>query len=90
MVFHYMLRGNHQLKDLPRDYPYDNAFIVLVSKSHIKCISVAELREGKEITPETRNYLGNRKEFELDKDIIIDFCKFAVQFSIYGKQKRKT
>jgi hypothetical protein len=27
-----------------------------------------------------RNYLGSRKEFDLDKDIIIDFCDFAVQF----------
>jgi hypothetical protein len=69
-----------QLKDLPKDYPYDNAFIILVSKNHIKCISISELRDGKEITPESRNYLGNRKEFELDKEIIKDFCQFAVQF----------
>jgi hypothetical protein len=67
-------------KDLGKDYPYDNAFIVLVSKKHIKCISVAELRDGKEISPASRNYLGSRKEFELDKEVIIEFCDFAVQF----------
>lgn len=72
--------GCFSLKDLPKDYPYDNAYIILVSKKHIKCISVAELREGKEITPESRNYLGSRKEFELDKEVIINFCEFAVQF----------
>jgi hypothetical protein len=72
--------GCFSLKDLPEDYPYDNAFIVLVSKKHIKCISVVELRAGKEITPESRNYLGSRKEFELDKDVIVDFCDFALQF----------
>ena len=75
-------RANELFKliDLDKNYPYDNAYIILVSKKHIKCISVTELREGKEISPESRNYLGSRKEFELDKDIIIDFCKFAVQF----------
>jgi hypothetical protein len=72
--------GTFRLADLDKNYPYDNAYIVLVSKKHIKCISVAELRDGKEITPESRNYLGSRKEFELDKEVIIDFCDFAVQF----------
>lgn len=72
--------GVFRLKDLPRDYPYHNAFIILVSKRHIKCITVQELKEGKEITATSKNYLGNRKEFELDKDVIIDFCDFAVNF----------
>ena len=72
--------GEFLPKDLGKDYPYSNAFVILVSKKHIKCISVKELEEGKEITPSSRNYLGSRKEFELDKDVIIDFCNFAVQF----------
>lgn len=72
--------GEFRFKDLPKDYPYTNAFIVLVSKRHIKCVTVAELEQGKEITPSTQNYLGNRKEFSLDKDVIIEFCNFAVQF----------
>ncbi len=68
------------LKDLPKDYPYRNAYISLVSKKHIKCITFEELVAGEEITPSSRNYLGNRKEFDLDKQTIIDFCDFAVQF----------
>ena len=72
--------GEFKLKDLPKNYPYENAFIVLVSKKHIKCITVNELKEGKEINIKTKNYLGSRKEFSLDKDVIIDFCNFAVQF----------
>ncbi len=72
--------GEFLPKHLPKDYPYGNAYIILVSKKHIKCISVKELEEGKEITPTSRNYLGSRKEFELDKKVIIDFCDFAVQF----------
>jgi hypothetical protein len=72
--------GEFKLKDLPKNYPYENAFIILVSKKHIKCITIDELKEGKEINATSRNYLGSRKEFDLDKDIIIDFCSFAVQF----------
>ena len=67
-------------KNLPKDYPYRNAFIIIVSKKHIKCITVNELEEGKEITPDSKNYLGSRNEFELDKQTIIDFCGFAVKF----------
>ena len=72
--------GEFRYKDLPVNYPYENAFIVLVSKKHIKCLTVTELKEGAEITPSSRNYLGSRKEFDLDKEVIIDFCNFAVQF----------
>lgn len=75
-------RANEEfgLKHLPKNYPYENAYIILVSKKHIKCITVKELQEGKEITPTSQNYLGKRKEFDLDKDVIVDFCNFAVQF----------
>lgn len=69
-----------KLKDLPINYPYENAYIILVSKKHIKCITVGELKQNKEITPTTKNYLGNRKEFQLDKQVIIEFCEFAIQF----------
>ena len=72
--------GEFRAKDLPKGYPYTNAFIILVSKKHIKCLTVKELLEGREISPESRNYLGNRKEFDLDKDVIVDFCNFAIQF----------
>lgn len=66
--------------DLPKDYPYGNAYVIIVSKKHIKCITVEELKNGKEITPTCKNYLGSRKEFDLDKQVIIDFCAFAVKF----------
>ncbi|WP_167611149.1 hypothetical protein [Maribellus sediminis] len=68
------------LSDLENDYPYENAYFIIVSKKHIKCITFQELADGREITPTSRNYLGSRKEFDLDKEVIIDFCAFAVQF----------
>ncbi|HYQ58873.1 MAG TPA: hypothetical protein VEP89_16140 [Draconibacterium sp.] len=71
---------NLSFKDLPKNYPYENAYFILVSKSHIKCITYKELQDCGEITPTSRNYLGSRKEFDLQKQVIIDFCDFAVQF----------
>ncbi len=72
--------GELSFKDLPKNYPYENAYFILVSKKHIKCITYQELKDGKEITATSRNYLGSRKEFDLQKEVIIDFCDFAVQF----------
>ena len=69
-----------KFEDLPHDYPYKNCYFIIVSKKHIKCITYKELEEGKDVTPKTHNYLGNRKEFDLDKETIIDFCDFAVKF----------
>ncbi|MCQ1536420.1 hypothetical protein FTO70_12195 [Methanosarcina sp. KYL-1] len=69
-----------ELKDAGEDYPYENCHFVVVSKNHIKCITYKELKEGKAVTPTSRNYLGSRKEFELDKEVIIQFCDFAVKF----------
>ena len=76
-------RANEEfdLKDKSiKDYPYKNAYFIIVSKKHIKCISYKELKEGEKITPSSKNYLGDRKEFELDKKVIIDFCNFAIKF----------
>lgn len=67
-------------KDLPSDYPYHNCYFIIVSKSHIKCITYDELKDEKTIYSKSKNYLGSRKEFDLDKKVIIDFCHFAVKF----------
>jgi hypothetical protein len=72
--------GTFKFKDIPAAYAWENAYFVVVSKKHIKCISYIELKEGKEISPTCKNYLGNRKEFELNKETIVDFCKFALLF----------
>lgn len=72
--------GEFKLKDLPKWYPYTNAYIILVSKKHIKCITVEELIDWEEIMPTSKNYLGSRKEFDLDKKVIIEFCEFAIKF----------
>jgi len=78
----YRASGELKLKDISKygDYPFENALFVLVTKKHIKCISYKELSEGKEITSTSHNYLGNRKEFDTDKKLIVEYCKYAVKF----------
>jgi hypothetical protein len=68
------------IENVGLDYPFTNAFFVIVSKKHIKCISYKDLKLGKIVTPKSKNYLGSIKEFDSDKDIIIDFCHYAVKF----------
>lgn len=72
--------GSFSEKDLDKDYPYDDALVIVVSRADIKCLSVRELRQGVEITPECNNYLADRPEFQLRKDVVMDFCKFAETF----------
>ena len=72
--------GSFSEKDLDKDYPYDDALVIVVSKTDIKCLSVRELRQGWEITPECNNNLADRTEFQLRKDVVNDFCKFAETF----------
>ncbi len=78
----YRANGELKLKDIEQygDYPFENALFVLVTRKHIKCISYKELQDGKEITTTCHNYLGKRKEFETDKEMIIEYCKYAVKF----------
>ena len=67
-------------KELDKDYPYQDALIIVVSGKQIKCLSVRELRQGWEITPGCSNYLADRPEFQLRKDVVEDFCSFAESF----------
>jgi hypothetical protein len=74
--------GNFSIDDLKSGYSYDDAYIVLVSTRHIKCISVKELKSGRSIISGDRYYLGYRKEFGLDPDSVVSFCEFAVKFFV--------
>jgi hypothetical protein len=72
--------GCFNAAELQKDYAYDDALIIVVSKRHIKCLSVRELRQGQEITENSYNYLADRKEFHLRRDVVVDFCEFAKTF----------
>jgi len=61
-------------------FHFDDALIIVVSKQNIKCLSVRELKKGWQITPTCSNFLADRAEFELRKDVIEDFTEFAERF----------
>lgn len=67
-------------RDLDKDYPYHDALVIVVSRADIKCLSVGELRQGLEINPDCNNYLADRPEFQLRKDVVKDFSRFAETF----------
>ncbi len=72
--------GHFAIKDLKFSEAFNDAYVIVVTKKHIKCLTVKELRAGASITPDCRNYLGSRKELNLDKEQVIEFCNFAIQF----------
>jgi hypothetical protein len=78
----YRASGELKLSDISKygDYPFENALFVLVTKKHIKCISYKELSDGKEIKSNCKKFLGNRREFDTDSNLIIDYCRYAVKF----------
>ncbi|MEH6745822.1 MAG: hypothetical protein V7670_03200 [Maribacter arcticus] len=74
--------GKLKLSDIEKygNYPFENALFVLITKKHIKCISYAQLKDGKEISEKDHKYLGNRNEFDTDSALIVEYCKYAVKF----------
>ncbi len=76
----YRTSEEFSFNDLPKGYPYENTYFIIVSKNHIKCLTYTELKSGKSINPGCKNYLGNKSEFNIDKQAIIDFCEFAIKF----------
>jgi hypothetical protein len=75
--------GNFSIDELNDDYPYLNAYFIVVSRKHIRCITYQELKNGQKITPMSNHLLGDRNEFnfnELDKEKIRVFCGFAENF----------
>ncbi len=66
------------LKDVEKDceYSYPNAFFVVISKKHIKCISYKELKSGESISPDNLHFLlGKRPEFLAEHQLIMKFLK---------------
>jgi hypothetical protein len=75
--------GNYDIEKLEKDkkaYPYGDCVVIIVSPGRIKALSVKELREGTCITPTCRNYLGNRTEFSLDKNTIVEYLQIVKLF----------
>ena len=57
------------------EYPYPNAYFILVTPKHIKIQKASELEKGKNFI-----YLNNHPDFETDRETIIQYCKYCKKF----------
>ncbi len=72
--------GYFKYEDLGEDFPYDDCYMIILSKKNIKCLNVAELKKGEVITPNSNNLLTDRKEFSFNSDKSKEICEFLVTF----------
>jgi hypothetical protein len=76
----YKADGHYNYQLLKSPYIYEQGYVIVITKLHIKCLSVAELKEGKEINKDCDNLLSNRTEFNLDSRVVSHFTKIAQKF----------
>ncbi|MBK6345966.1 MAG: hypothetical protein IPF68_08490 [Bacteroidales bacterium] len=79
--------GCFRFDDKYKDYPYKNAWFVIVSPEKMQCMHYKRLIAGFEIMAETRYHLSKVKWFHLDKEIIAEYEGYARQvFQAYKKE----
>jgi hypothetical protein len=79
--------GMFSVKELPEDYPYRNAWFIIVSPDKIQCILYKRLKEGYEITPLTNYLVQNVKSFHIDKDRLLEYHEYAKQLFMAYERK---
>jgi hypothetical protein len=62
-----------------KDYPYKNAWFVIVSPHKIQCMHYKRLITGHEITDETHYRLSSVRSFQLTKESIKEYEGYAQQ-----------
>ncbi len=78
--------GNFSIEELDKDYPYGNAWFVIVSPLKIQAMYFKTLKAGKSITPKTNYALHKIKAFDIDKDLLSEYEDYARQiFSAFKK-----
>ena len=61
------------------DYPYHNAWFVIVSPEKIQCMHYKRLISGDKITSETDFSLIRVRSFHFDKNIVKEYTEYAKQ-----------
>lgn len=70
--------GKYSIKELPEDYPYKNAWFVIVSPEKIQCVHYNRLAEGFAISPKTNYHLKGIKSFHVAPNLIEEYEAYAV------------
>ncbi len=69
--------GNYSAKELPENYPYKNAWFVIVSPDKIQCMHYNLLKVGSEITANTNYLLTGIKSFHIEPELIQEYEQYA-------------
>ncbi len=72
--------GYFAFEDKYVDYPYKNAWFVIVSPEKIQCMHYKRLKQGHQITANTRYRLTGVRSFHLSKESITEYEFYARYF----------
>lgn len=71
--------GYFAFDDRYADYPYQNAWFVIVSPDKIQCMHYKRLRAGYTIRPDSKYLLTKVKSFHIDPAILAEYEDYARQ-----------
>lgn len=71
--------GSFYFDEKYNDYPYRNAWFVIVSPEKIQCMHYKQLKAGGRITPETNFTLTRVRSFHFDKEVLKEYTDYARQ-----------
>ncbi len=71
--------GKFSIEELDTDYPYGNAWFVIVSPGKIQAIHINMLKKKKAISPATNFNLKGIKAFHLDAGLVDEFEAYSGQ-----------
>jgi hypothetical protein len=62
-----------------KDYPYQNAWFVIVSPEKIQCMHFKRLKAGYGIHPDSKYVLNKVKSFHIDAAVLAEYEEYAKQ-----------
>jgi hypothetical protein len=79
--------GCFQFDEQYENYPYHNAWFVVVSPQKIQCLHYKSLKLGKAIKADTAYSLRSVKSFHIERDLLDEYEKYvSVLFASFGKK----
>lgn len=76
----YRKNGYFNFSELPENFPYKNAFFIIISKEDIQWINYKLLSEGRYLSQNSRMQLEECNIFKLDKEKVLQYKQYAKDF----------
>ena len=72
------------------DYPYQNAWFIIVSPQKIQCMHYKKLKEGYKVNASTKYSLLNVKSFHINEEMLTEYEEYCkVLFSAFSNETKK-